>query len=147
MADVLTVVEVAVFPAAVWVLVTFGISVFGMIWRGEQPEVGDVMMTGVFAAWSANAGLRLWSTIFRIEDSPEWMINHYTMSYLLLGYVIGAVLHVSASGAVRKGPDEPYIPRRSWIVAGGLAAAGAAIGLLMIWLDAHNWLHARASGW
>lgn len=87
-----------------------------------QDRIGRVeqLSLGITIGWGATLGGGLWSLLWRLAGQPAWMVNSDLNGFFLWVTILGAVLHVTAPGAV-----DGTVPRRTWIVTGLALGAGA----------------------
>ena len=86
----------------------------GRIGRVEQ------LSLGITIGWGATLLAGVWSLLWRLAGQPAWMVNSDLNGFFLWVTILGAVLHVTAPGAV-----DGTVPRRTWILTGLAFGAGA----------------------
>ena len=88
-----------------------------------QDRIGRVeqLSLGITIGWGATLCGGLWSLLWRLAGQPAWMVNSDLNGFFLWVAILGAVLHVTAPGAV-----DGIVPRRTWILT-GLAFGGGAL--------------------
>lgn len=90
-------------------------------------HVGQLAM-GIFTLWFSLAVQSFWYVLWRVSGQPLWMINNDLNTFTLYLFCIGAVLHVTAPGAI-----SGVIPARNMVRIGaacGIAALVVAFGML-----------------
>ena len=96
-----------------------------------RERIGRVeqLSLGIVIGWGATLLSGIWSLLWRLAGQPAWMVNSDLNGFFIWVTILGAVLHVTAPGAV-----DGTVPRRTWILTGcafGIGALGAA-GLLVL---------------
>lgn len=84
---------------------------------------------GITIGWGAALLSGLWLLLWRLAGQPAWMLNSDLYGFFIWVAILGAVLHVTAPGAV-----DGVVPRRTWILTGAAFGAGAlaAVALLVL---------------
>lgn len=93
----------------------------GRIGRVEQ------LSLGITVGWGALLLQGLWSLLWRLAGRPAWMVDSDLDGFLVWVTILGAVLHVTAPGAV-----DGRVPRRTWIVTGLAFGAGLLAAALLL---------------
>lgn len=87
----------------------------------------EQLSLGIVIGWGATLLSGLWSLLWRLAGQPAWMVNSDLNGFFIWAAILGAVLHVTAPGAV-----DGTVPRRTWTLTGLAFGAGALLAALIL---------------
>ncbi len=90
--------------------------------RARRPTQGEILALGIWLAWIAIAGERVYSLIGRALGKDITFFNTNLHTGLIFFTTLGGVCHLSAPEVI-----DGKFPRRAWIVLGAVAAGGVLI--------------------
>jgi hypothetical protein len=97
--------------------------------RSSDRRSGNLLILGIGCTWLAILGNRVWGWTFQYLGTPEWMLHHQALSFIIWIAFSGGVLHLTAYNAV-----DGKVPSWAWAMIGGIAAAGLFLSYGIAWL-------------
>lgn len=94
-----------------------------------QISGADMLVLGIATVQIAIASLFVWAWVYRILDTPEWMVDHPFRGWIVYLLALGGVLHLMASDV---GISAESIPDRVWMHLGIAVAVGMMVGVLVL---------------
>jgi len=91
----------------------------------------DQLIMGIWVAWNFDLATRVWSLAYRYTDNSDWMLTTNTVTLLLFGRLLAAMLHVTAPDAI-----DGRVPASSWMKLGLAFLAGVVVATTLIYLTA-----------
>lgn len=99
-------------------------------WRAltaPKPKRSDFLIVGIWVSFASHDAQSLYSILYRLAPS-QWLLNSEVVSPIVLLAVIGAILHISAPGAV-----DGTVPRRNRMALGfGVGIATIMVAVLLV---------------
>jgi len=87
--------------------------------RTNALDYANLLITGIVLGMVATAFLRTNILFWYNGGQPSWLLTHHLLGMSLLWHIVACVLHLLAPEAV-----DGAIPRRRWLVMGGMVSAG-----------------------
>lgn len=115
---------------SVGLVVSYTPAVWQRLRRSSKTVSGaDMLVLGIATVQVAIAALFIWAWIYRILETPEWMVDHPVRGWIVYLLALGGVLHLMASSV---GITEETIPDKTWMQLGIATAVGLAVGVLVL---------------
>ncbi len=97
--------------------------------RTRVPTRGGILALGIWLAWIAIAGERIYSLVGRAMGKDITFFNTHLHTAMIALTTLGGVCHLSAPEVI-----DGKFPRRAWIRLGSAVAGGVFIISLVVWL-------------
>lgn len=122
----ITMMHAVVFFVSLAVVAYYLPAVIPTILRGRGSRE-ECLILGIVLTWGSTAVVRLWSSVYRVLDRPEWMFENAIFGFLLMTAIVGGVLHLTAPHV-----QDGRVPAARWrevlaiLVLGVVSAAAIA---------------------
>ncbi|MCJ2039858.1 hypothetical protein MKK55_13055 [Methylobacterium sp. J-059] len=108
------------------VLYVYGPDAWRALWKND-PISSDYLIVGIWLSFASHLGQTAYSIAYRLAPS-DWFLNSEIVSFIIMGSVVGAALHICAPGSL-----DGQVPRRNRIALGiGVGIATLVVGLLLV---------------
>lgn len=121
---------------AVAVSCVYFLTAYELLTAGHGDRLAYICL-GIFISWGAQAAWRAMSLLWLLSGQPRELVDNDLIGFFQFLVICGGILHITAPRAMDR-----RVPKERWIFVGCVAAAGAALGVLVVTLQPD--LHALA---